>query len=92
MNTRLVPLAVACAVTVISFLGVPGDANARTGNSAFAGSKAVSSAVSTRPTPTPPRASGQPRLNIANDKLKLRCYHTRGQNQFGMFVHRTHCG
>jgi hypothetical protein len=93
MSLRFVSLAIVGAVTVAgSLLGMPDSANARMGNSSFAGSKGVSSAVSSRPTPSPPRTTERPQLNLVNHKLKLRCYHTREQNQFGVFVHRTHCG
>jgi hypothetical protein len=49
--------------------------------------------VASRPTPMPPRTTTErPQLNVVNNKLKLRCYHTRGQNQFGIHVHRAYCG
>ena len=88
MNLRFASLAIVGAVTVASsLLGVPDNANARIANSSFAGSKGVSS----RPTPTPPRTTERPQL--VHSKLKLlRCYHTREQNQYGVYVHRTHCG
>lgn len=62
-------------------------ANAKTGNSGYAGS----GSVSTRPTPTPPRSNEKPPM-IKNHGVKLNCYHTREQNKFGIYVHRTHCG
>ena len=86
MNLRFASLAIVGAVTV-GMLGLSNNADARIGNSSFAGSKGVSS----QPAPTPPRTTERPQL--VHSKLKLlRCYHTRGQNQFGIYVHRTHCG
>jgi len=86
MKLRIVSLAIAGAVAG-GLLVMPDIANARMGNSSFAGSKGVSS----RPAPTPPRTTERPQL--VHSKLKLlRCYHTREQNQYGVYVHRTHCG
>ena len=86
MNLRFASLAIVGAVTV-GMLGLSNNADARIGNSSFAGSKGVSS----RPAPTPPRTTERPQLVHSRLKL-LRCYHTREQNQYGIYVHRTHCG
>jgi hypothetical protein len=34
----------------------------------------------------------KPKPTIDASKLKLRCYHTRGPNSLGIYVHRTVCG
>ena len=86
MNFRLTSLAIVGAVTA-GMLGLSDNADARMGNSSFAGSKGVSS----RPAPTPPRTTERPQLVHSTVKL-FRCYHTRERNQFGITVHRTHCG
>ena len=93
MNLRFASLAIVGAITVVgSLFSIPDNAHARMGNSSFAGPKGLSSAVHSRPTPTPPRTAGGPQLNVANSKLKLRCYHRLEHNRYGMRVHRTHCG
>jgi hypothetical protein len=85
--------AFAIAVVGATVLAAPAFAKGSNGsfkgaNSSFAGSKSVQ----TRPTPLPPRTTGRPQVNVIDHKIKLRCYHTRERNEFGVSVHRTHCG
>ena len=91
MSIRLTWLAMAGAAIIISGLGMTGSADARMGNASFAGSKAVSSAVSSRPTPTPPRTTGRPHLNVVNDRLDLHCRHIVRPNELGVRHHSVHC-
>lgn len=57
-------------------------------NNSFAGSKSVQ----TRPTPLPPRTTGRPQVNVIDHKIKLHCYYPRERTEFGVIVHRAHCG
>jgi hypothetical protein len=49
----------------------------------------VSPGVGTRVTPNIPDVTARPHMIDA--KIKLNCYHTRELNEFGVWVHRTHC-